>query len=653
MGIARLRIVHRLILLMAVIGAGFAAIAAIQLSETRSTLVEASRERVRTLTEVARGVVEHHHALARSGAVGDTDARRMAMAAVRALRYSGTEYFWINDMAGVMVMHPMRPDLDGTSVLSLRDPDGKNLFAEFIAVARAGGAGWVDYLWPKPGSDRPVPKVSYVAAFQPWGWVIGTGVYTDDVEAAFLKEVGMVALETALVVLVMAVIAVLIARSISHPVSQAAALIDRIAAGEAGVAIPDGGGRDELSRIFAALRRLGDAVGEAFHLRQMVEDMPVSVMLADRDGRITFANRATREVLAGVASALPVPVDRIVGQSIDVFHKEPAAARRVIADPAGLPHVTRIHVGTEWIDQRVSATFDRQGNYVGPMVTWTVITRQRALADAFERQVMALADRVAVTARTVLGAVTETSSGAEAISGEAASVQAMVGQTAANAQSVAAASSQLADAIHDIGGLVASAAEVSGRARTRAAEADRTVGDMLEAAERIGQIVGLINAIAGQTNLLALNATIEAARAGEAGKGFAVVATEVKNLAGQTAKATEEITSQITAMRGVTGAAAGAVQDIRGIIDEIARIADSVSAAVQQQESATGSIARSIEETAEGARVISREVSSVSDTATQTRERMEEVSEASAAMAQVSSDLRGEVERFLSEMRAA
>ena len=116
------------------------------------------------------------------------DAKKAAMNAVREMRYDKTEYFWINDFSPTTLMHPVRPELEGKAMNEVKDPTGKVLFVEFVKVVKASGAGYVDYLWPKPGSNAPVPKISYVKGFEPWGWIVGTGIYIDDVDALFRQQ---------------------------------------------------------------------------------------------------------------------------------------------------------------------------------------------------------------------------------------------------------------------------------------------------------------------------------------------------------------------------------------------------------------------------------------------------------------------------------
>ena len=114
---------------------------------------------------------------------------------MKTLRYDGQEYFWINDMQPRMVAHPMKPDLEGKDLSGVQDPTGKYLFRDFVDLANKQGQGFVDYSWPKAGSEAPVPKRSSVRGFAPWGWVIGTGIYADDT-AAILWSAAWRAAET-------------------------------------------------------------------------------------------------------------------------------------------------------------------------------------------------------------------------------------------------------------------------------------------------------------------------------------------------------------------------------------------------------------------------------------------------------------------------
>ncbi|MEJ6000691.1 methyl-accepting chemotaxis protein [Paucibacter soli] len=141
-------------------------------------------EQVKAAEKIARAYADK----VRAGTLGETEATAAAAAEIGKIRYSGNEYIWINDMGPRMVMHPIKPELNGQDLSGSKDPKGKLLFVEFVKTVRAEGAGYVSYLWPKPGASEPEPKRSYVMGFAPWGWVLGSGVYVDDVAAVSRRD---------------------------------------------------------------------------------------------------------------------------------------------------------------------------------------------------------------------------------------------------------------------------------------------------------------------------------------------------------------------------------------------------------------------------------------------------------------------------------
>ena len=160
----------------------------VTLANDKQQMMTDRQEKIRNLVEVAHATIAHFEKLARDGRMPVDDAKKAAMNAVREMRYDKTEYFWINDFSPTTLMHPVRPELEGKAMNEVKDPTGKVLFVEFVKVVKASGAGYVDYLWPKPGSNAPVPKISYVKGFEPWGWIVGTGIYIDDVDALFRQQ---------------------------------------------------------------------------------------------------------------------------------------------------------------------------------------------------------------------------------------------------------------------------------------------------------------------------------------------------------------------------------------------------------------------------------------------------------------------------------
>lgn len=146
-------------------------------------IVDGKKAATMQAVEVAHGVLGYFHQLERSGAYTREQAQEMAKEAVKQLRYRGKEYFWLNDESPAMVMHPTVSSLDGQDLSNYTDPNGLYLFREFVRITKEHGGGFVAYLWPKPGgmNNDPVAKISYVQRFEPWGWIIGSGIYLDDV----------------------------------------------------------------------------------------------------------------------------------------------------------------------------------------------------------------------------------------------------------------------------------------------------------------------------------------------------------------------------------------------------------------------------------------------------------------------------------------
>jgi methyl-accepting chemotaxis protein len=155
---------------------GLLGIAFLDSRELASSLKQQKQIELKHLAELALGMVKEEHAASQKGDIAVADAQKRAMTRVAALRYGNNDYFWINDMQPRMVMHPMKPELNGSDLSANKDPNGKALFVDFVNVVRKDGAGFVPYEWPKPGFERPQPKLSYVVGFAPWNWVIGTGV---------------------------------------------------------------------------------------------------------------------------------------------------------------------------------------------------------------------------------------------------------------------------------------------------------------------------------------------------------------------------------------------------------------------------------------------------------------------------------------------
>ncbi|ENA35079.1 MULTISPECIES: methyl-accepting chemotaxis protein [Pseudomonas] len=258
----------RLWLILTVAALMLLAFGALTLRASYEHLYQGKAEKTQHVVETALGVFTHFQALEAGGTLSREAAQRSALAVLKALRYGRNDYLWVNDLQPRMVMHPMNPKLDGQDLSTYKDPDGKALFNEMVVVAKNGG-GVVAYRWPKPGASEPVPKVSYVKQFEPWGWVLGTGVYLDDLQAEFRAQVWQTAGVGAVIVLLMGVLIFLIQRSITRPLTSTVKAMASIASGEADLTHRlDTSGRDELSELGRHFNRFSEHLGEL--IRQLL-----------------------------------------------------------------------------------------------------------------------------------------------------------------------------------------------------------------------------------------------------------------------------------------------------------------------------------------------------------------------------------------------
>ncbi|MEP6840663.1 MAG: HAMP domain-containing methyl-accepting chemotaxis protein [Bradyrhizobium sp.] len=275
------------------------------------------------------------------------------------------------------------------------------------------------------------------------------------------------------------------------------------------------------------------------------------------------------------------------------------------------------------------------------------------LTRAFEAKVTELVGGLSSASSVMEDTAQSMSSTATSTNRQAAVVAAASTQTSTNVQTVASATEELSSSISEIGRQVAQSTEIAARAVENARRTGDTARSLAEGAQKIGDVVTLIQSIAAQTNLLALNATIEAARAGDAGRGFAVVASEVKSLASQTAKATTEISEQIAAIQSASDETVTAIQNVANVIGEIDQIGTAIAAAIEEQGSATKEISRSVQEAARGTSEVNSNITGVQKAADDTGSAAQQVLGAAEQLSSQSKELAGQVNRFLSEVRAA
>ncbi|MBF0426995.1 MAG: diguanylate cyclase [Magnetococcales bacterium] len=238
-------------------------------------IVQEKKADVQHLVEVAHSLISFYHSEAKKGHIEEDRAKAMAIAAVKQLRYREKEYFWINDMKPAMVMHPNFPELEGKTLDEYTDPNGKHLFLEFVNVVTCKGQGFVDYAWPKPGEKNPTPKVSFVKGFAPWEWIIGSGIYMDDVRAD-IHELRVFSMGgVVLFALFTLALALLVGRGITLRLGRVIQGLKEIASGQGNVdlhkriAITS---IDEIGALSHEFNGLMESIARLTHFKKVIEE---------------------------------------------------------------------------------------------------------------------------------------------------------------------------------------------------------------------------------------------------------------------------------------------------------------------------------------------------------------------------------------------
>lgn len=389
-------------------------------------------------------------------------------------------------------------------------------------------------------------------------------------------------------------------------------------------------------------------------VQSMMDQSPINTMFADLDLIIRYMNPKSTDTLKTLEKHLPIKSSQMIGQNIDIFHKDPSYQRDLLKDASQLPRKAIIEVGPEKLDLLVNPINDKNNDLLGFMVTWDVITkkleaeeREKKMTENLSKTLQLVeenAGALSASSEELSAIAQQMNSTSEETANQSGVVAAASEQVSKNVETVATSAEEMSASVTEISNNTSQAATIAAKAVLVAANTNNTIAQLGESSVEIGKVIKVITSIAQQTNLLALNATIEAARAGEAGKGFAVVANEVKELAKQTAAATEDIGQKIDAIQRDTSGAVDAIGEISEIINQISSIQTTIASAVEEQSATTNEIARNASEASTGSVEISKNISNVSTSARASAEGAANVLIAAQELARLATDLKAVVD---------
>jgi methyl-accepting chemotaxis protein len=307
LNLRRFSIFQRLAILVVIVIFGLIILSISSLTHQYDSLKNEQYLKTQNVVETAYSIIDHFYTLEQNSELTQQQAQSQALQAISALRYDKTNYFWINDYQPTMVMHPIKPALDGKDLTNNKDPDGKALFVDMVNIVKRSGEGFIPYKWPKPGNDNPVDKIAFVKGFTQWQWIIGSGVYLDSIDNAFAAQRNRIIVNAAIMIIVVILLSYFIGKSIVTPTRLAADMMKDISQGEGDLTHTlNEQGNDEISELAYSFNLFTSKIRESLlHVSKSARDVNEHVNTVDESSKtsqsfIELQNDSSTQVAAAM-----------------------------------------------------------------------------------------------------------------------------------------------------------------------------------------------------------------------------------------------------------------------------------------------------------------------------------------------------------------